>query len=89
MNAQHTPAPWWIGRPKRVLGNDTRGQRYIHAKDRTIAVMLDGTDEDARCIAAAPELLAVATALIHNDDLQVAIDLARAALAKINNRSTS
>lgn len=37
---------------------------------------------NARLIAAAPDLHAACHALIYGDDLQVAIDLARAALAK-------
>jgi hypothetical protein len=40
------------------------------------------THPDAKLIAAAPELLAACVALIRGDDLQKAIDLARAAIAK-------
>ena len=39
-------------------------------------------EADARLIAAAPEMHAALVALIRTDDLQMAIDLARSALAK-------
>jgi hypothetical protein len=58
VSGAHTPGPWRVNRPERILGCDTRGQRYIHAKDVTVAAMLDGEREaNAVLIAAAPELL--------------------------------
>lgn len=43
--AQHTPGPWAWRKADRILGCDARGQHYIHAKDRTIAAMLDSEQE--------------------------------------------
>lgn len=61
---KHTPGPWSIKQPKRILGCDTRGQLYLHAKDVTLAAILDGEREANAClIAAAPDLLQVAEAI--------------------------
>jgi hypothetical protein len=54
----HTPGPWRVRAPATIMGCNTRGQRYIHAKDVTIACTLDGEkDANARLIAAAPLML--------------------------------
>jgi hypothetical protein len=57
MTAKHTPGPWHVGRPKRILDMDARGAIYIHGKDVTIASILDGEREaNAELIAASPAL---------------------------------
>lgn len=56
-----TPGPWTARRAGKVLDTDARGQIYIHAKDVTIAAILDGEREgNASLIAAAPDLLQAA-----------------------------
>jgi hypothetical protein len=56
MTAKHTPGPWRVGRPKRILDMDARGAVYIHGKDVTIASVLDGEREaNAKLLAAAPD----------------------------------
>jgi hypothetical protein len=65
MSALFTPGPWSVRQPARVLGTDARGQRYVHAKDKTIAAILDGTADDAQLIAASRELYAAAHAIEH------------------------
>jgi hypothetical protein len=45
MTAQHTPGPWLANR------------RYVETKDQTICEVFGGNREDARLIAAAPEML--------------------------------
>lgn len=63
MSAAHTPTPWGLRQPARVLGCDACGQWYVHAKDATVAAMLSSAQEaDARrivqCVNAHDELVA-------------------------------
>ena len=54
----HTPGPWVAKQPAKILGCNTYGQAYVHAKDVTIACTLGGDQTANAClIAAAPELL--------------------------------
>ena len=57
--SKHTPGPWSAHKPSAVLGIKTDGRQwYIRAKDCTVACTLDGeSEENARLIAAAPDLL--------------------------------
>lgn len=87
MHIQHTPAPWkpmGAGISATMVSVTNKAGRRVAMR---VAVCKDGDREtvqaNARLIAAAPDLLAACEALIKTDDLQKAIDLARAALAKV------
>lgn len=76
--AKHTPGPWRLGGEQHIANHVFGG----HAGGIAICFAAQGQD-DARLIAAAPELLEACLALIKTDDLQAAIDKARAAIAKV------
>jgi len=77
MNTQHTPGPW------------TANRRYVETKDQTICEIFGGNREDARLIAAAPDLLKALTDIVEFWDSIVPTDAvnqmhinAHAAIAK-------
>ena len=85
MSTKHTPGPW-------EQMDDGGPSRFVftggHSPEFPSHCIQAATVEDARLIAAAPELLAACIALIKTDDLQDAIDKARAAITKATGGTT-
>lgn len=75
-NIKHTPGPW-VNDGGPIVSLPRQGPGYVH-----VIASVPGGNANARLIAAAPELLEACLALIKSDDLQAAIDKARAAIAK-------
>jgi hypothetical protein len=53
MSAAHTPGPWAFG----LLAGNHQASVHSEATGRTVALVYDPDNADARLIAAAPELL--------------------------------
>jgi len=82
MNTQHTPGPW------------TANRRYVETKDQTICEIFGGNREDARLIAAAPDLLGALKAMLTHMGMdedewnKPTFAQARAAIAKATGENT-
>lgn len=75
MSAKHTPGPWIVESDGSML--EVWEEETLYTVARVFR-----HEQNARLIAAAPELLEACLTLIQTDDLQAAIDKARAAIAK-------
>lgn len=81
METKHTPGPWSITESAtHITVRNMEGDAVFHDEKR-----LDGVIEDARLIAAAPELLEALEGLLHalpSATTHPAIQAAKAAIAK-------
>lgn len=83
-----TAGPWRAAGPRVYAAPvDANSARRMVADCNSLLRSRTVADEaNARLISAAPDLLAACVALIKTDDLQAAIDLARAAIEKAGAR---